>query len=104
MSTEHTSNKISGPQELTTKGRVQIQTLTQVNRSAADEYDIEVQRNHQTNSHVRGNRIEDGDDISLESFENGKGTSAHDGETFQHTDGSSQAKLVPVVPFEQMRW
>ncbi|KAL7416837.1 hypothetical protein BDY24DRAFT_378395 [Mrakia frigida] len=104
LSTEHTSNKISGPQELTTKGRVQIQTLTQVNRSAADEYDIEVQRNHQTNSHVRGNRIEDGDDISLESFENGKGTSAHDGETFQHTDGSSQAKLVPVVPFEQMRW
>lgn len=53
--------------------------------------------------------MEDPDEISLESFEN-KGTvsSRRSGDSFpEHeveTVGSSQAKLVPTVPFEQMRW
>ncbi|KAL7416245.1 hypothetical protein BDY24DRAFT_378942 [Mrakia frigida] len=104
LSTEHASNKNSG---LTTKGRVQIQTVTIQEASPSDNYDPESQR-HARNHQVRASRMEDPDEISLESFENkGTGSSRRSGDSFpvEEERGSSQAKLVtPAVPFEQMRW
>jgi hypothetical protein len=114
LSTEHTSGRhTSGPNELTTKGRIQIQTHTQTIIEQAENYDPEGQaRRDRQRSH--GRRLEDGDEISLESFENAKSRTSQDTQGTQNQVlearfneealGGSQAKLVPVVPFEQVKW
>lgn len=116
LSTEHTSGRASGPNELTTKGRIQIQTQTQTVVGERDEYDPESQTRHGRTRTV-GRRVEDGDDISLESFENAKSRASSDTHNTTNTTrgaqeahfqeealGGSQAKLVPVIAFEDRRW
>lgn len=108
LSTEHTSARVSGPNELTTKGRIQIQTVTQTVTGPADEYDP----TRDDRTRTRGRRLEDnGDDISLESFEHNKSRTSEDttgngriqSGGFEESHGS-QAKLVPVIPFEDRKW